>query len=79
MPRVKPLIQKRGETLIALLWGMMAVQSTNVAVVADKTGIKKSTLYRRKKSPEDMTLGEILTMGKALHIPIDDIRQAIRY
>lgn len=79
MPKVTPLIQRRGEPLIALLWGTMAVQSTSANSMAEKMGMKKSTLYRRKQNPEELTLGEILKMGKALHIPIDDLRQAIRY
>lgn len=79
MPRVKPLIERRGEAIVNLLWGAMATQETSAAETAKRAGIDRATLGRRKKKPEDFTVGELTALGKALHIPIEDLRQAMKY
>lgn len=79
MPRTKPLIEKKGEAMVTLLWGTMALQETSAAAVAKKAHIDPSKLSRRKKKPEDFTLGELLDLGRALHIPIEELRAALRY
>ncbi len=79
MPRVKPLIEKRGSSLARLLWGQMAVNDVALGDVAQKMNMGVNTLRRRKEDPESLTVGELLKMGKLLNIPIEDLRQSIRY
>lgn len=79
MPRVKPLIEKRGSSLARLLWGQMAVNDVALGDVAQKMNMGVNTLRRRKEDPESITVGELLKMGKLLNIPIEDLRQSIRY
>jgi hypothetical protein len=79
MPRVKPLIEKRGSSLARLLWGQMAVNDVSLGDVAQKMNMGVNTLRRRKEDPESLTVGELLKMGKLLNIPIEDLRQSIRY
>ena len=79
MPRVKPLIEKRGSSLARLLWGQMAVNDVSLGDVAQKMNTGVNTLRRRKEDPESLTVGELLKMGKLLNIPIEDLRQSIRY
>lgn len=79
MPRVKPLIEKKGEAIVTLLWGAMALQETSASAVARKVEMDPATMSRRKKKPEDFTLGELLALGRALHIPIEELRSALRY
>lgn len=79
MPRVKPLIEKRGSSLARLLWGQMSVQDVKLGDVAQKMNMGVNTLRRRKEDPESLTVGEMLKMGKLLNIPIEDLRQSIRY
>lgn len=79
MPRVKPLIEKKGSSLARLLWGQMAVNDVSLGDVAQKMNMGVNTLRRRKEDPESLTVGELLKMGKLLNIPIEDLRQSIRY
>ena len=79
MPRVKPLVEKKGEALARLLWGQMAVQDVKLGIVAKKMEMGEGTLRRRKAEPETITVGELIKMGKLLNIPIEDLRAAIRY
>ena len=48
MPRVKPLVEKKGEALVRLLWGQMAVQDVKLGTVAKKMEMGVGTLRRRK-------------------------------
>jgi hypothetical protein len=79
MPRVKPLIEKRGSSLARLLWGQMAVNDVALGDVAQKMNMGVNTLRRGKEDPESLTVGDLLKMGKLLNIPIEDLRQSIRY
>lgn len=79
MPRVKPLVEKKGEAVARLLWGEISVQEMKLSYVAKKMDMGEGTLRRRKAEPETLTLGELLQMGKLLNIPIEELRSAIRY
>ena len=47
--------------------------------LGDKAHISRTTVARRKANPEDLTLGELRRLGRALGIPIEELRAAIRY
>ncbi len=42
-------------------------------------GRSKTVIYDRLKSPENFTIGELAKLGRALSIPIEELRQAITY
>ena len=46
---------------------------------AKKLGMSPSTLSRRCKDPGSMTVDELLNFGRKYHVPIDELRQALRY
>lgn len=79
MPYTPPLYKPKGEDVVKLIWGEMAVRKLTVKDLADRTGITTSLLYRRKKHPEAFTIGEITKICRNLNIPIDDLRLAIKW
>lgn len=79
MPRVNLGRKGNEEALVSLLWGRQAATGISVSQMAEKAGMTPQTLRTRKKSPQDFSLKELLALGRALNIPIEDIRTAIRY
>ena len=79
MPRVKLGRKPNDEVLISLLWGRKAAIGMPVGTMAEKAGMTPQTLRSRKKSPQDFSLKELLKLGRALDIPIEELRDAIRY
>ncbi len=79
MPRVKLGRNPANEKIIALIWGMADVHGLTNEQLGDKANISRTTVARRKANPEDLTLGELRRLGRALGIPIEDLRDAIRY
>ena len=80
MPRTK-LDDYNGkwEGVVCLIWGKMAAMNLSVNDLSEKTQIKRGVLYRRKKKPEEFTLGELTSICRSLHIPIEDVRSCVRY
>lgn len=79
MPRVNLGRNTANEKLVALIWGQAAVQDLSTTQLAERAKISRTKLYELKKSPEDMTVGELRRIGRALGIQIEDLRAAIRY
>lgn len=79
MPRVKLGRKPNDEVLISLLWGRQVAMGMPVGTMAEKAGMTPQTLRSRKKSPQDFSLKELLKLGRALDIPIEELRDAIRY
>lgn len=79
MPRVNLGRNIANEKLIALIWGQAAVLGLSTTQLGAKAQISRSKIYELKKTPEDMSLGELRRIGRALNIPIEDLREAIRY
>lgn len=79
MPRVKLGRNPANEKIIALIWGMADVHGLTNEQLGVKANISRTTVARRKANPEDLTLGELRRLGRALGIPIEDLRDAIRY
>ena len=79
MPRVKLGRNPANDKIIALIWGMADVHGLTNEQLGDKANISRTTVARRKANPEDITLGELRRLGRALGIPIEDLRDAIRY
>lgn len=79
MPRVNLGRNVANEKLIALIWGQAAVQGLSTAQIGERAKISRSKMYELKKSPENLTIGELRRIGRALGIQIEDVRAAIRY
>ena len=79
MPRVNLGRSTANEKLVALIWGMAAARGLTSEELGDKADVSRTTIARRKAHPEDLTVGELRRLGRALGIPIEDLRDAIRY
>ena len=65
--------------LAAQFWGPAAAAGLTTEELGAKAKISRSRIYARKNKPEDLTLRELRSIGRALNIPIDELREAIRY
>lgn len=79
MPRVNLGRNTADEKLVALIWGNAAVRGLTTPQLGERAKISRSQIYRLKKKPEDMTIGELRRIGRVLGIPIEEMRAAIRY
>lgn len=79
MPRVNLGRNLADEKLVALIWGHAAVQGLTTPQLGERAKISRSQIYRLKKAPEEFTVGELRRIGRALGIPIEELRAAIRY
>lgn len=79
MPRVNLGRNTANEKLIALIWGMASARGLTNEQLGAKAQISRTTVARRKAKPEDLTIGELRRLGRALGIPIEELRDAIRY
>ena len=79
MPRVNLGRNTANEKLVALIWGMAAVRGLTSKELGDKANVSRTTIARRRANPENLTIGELRRLGRALGIPIEDLRDAIRY
>lgn len=76
MPRLSK--DERMQSVSRLIWGAISTQGLSLDELTDKTGISRSTMFRRKANPETITLGELDKLVRFLHIPIEDVRNAIK-
>ena len=67
------------ERIVALIWGTAAARGLNNEQIGARAKLSRATVCRRRKQPEDITLGELRSIGRALGIPIEELREAIRY
>ena len=81
MPRVTsvPAFRPRGLELVKVIWGELVARELTVDDLADRTGISRDRLYRRKARPEEFTVDELVTICRNLSIPIEELRAAIKY
>jgi DNA-binding Xre family transcriptional regulator len=78
MPRVN-LCRDKHEQLIKTLWGAKAVSEKTDDELARAIGMTRQTLTTRRKRPETFTIGELEKLGRALNVPIDELRSGITY
>lgn len=79
MPRVNLGKKPDDEALVSLLWGRQAAMGMSIGTMAEKAGMTPQTLRARKKNPQEFSLAELKKLGRALQVPIEDLRAAIRY
>ena len=78
MPRTN-LDKQPNEKLKTLLWGRIKRDNAALEAAAKKLDMSLSTLSRRCKDPGSMTVDELLKFGRRFHVPIDELREALRY
>lgn len=79
MPRVNLGRNYANEELVTLIWGTAAARGLDSTRTAAAAKMSPDTLRRRKLKPEDLTVGELRRLGRALGIPIDRLRSVISY
>lgn len=78
MPKTK-LGRPKPSKVVETIWGRAAALGISTPQLAESSGMVSSKLYRRKASPGTFTLDELTRIGRCLDIPIDDLRQCLRY
>lgn len=78
MPRTR-FDKKKNEALGVLVNGYIYKEGGTLATGSEKTGISRATLCRRLAKPGDFTIDELLDLCRKYHVPIDELRAAIRY
>ena len=78
MPRTR-LDNKKNDALGVLVNGYVYKAGGSLADGAEKTGLSRATLCRRLAEPGDFTIDELLNFCRKYHVPIEDLRAAIRY
>ena len=76
MPRTR--LDRKPHPISVLFNGYVFTVSGNLLSCSEKVGIPRSTLQRKRAAPDTFTVGELLKVARAYHIPIDDLRAAIR-
>ena len=75
MTRTK--LDKAPDKLYILLNGAAATKTKQE--LAQMLGMSETTVRSRLRRPETMTLNELYRLCHLLHIPLEDLRQAITY
>ena len=76
MPKLRE-IQPRHQRLRVLIQGTIVALGKTTEDVARIWGCSHPTALKRLRSPGDMTIDQLLTLGRGLGIPLDEIRTAI--
>lgn len=79
MPRTKLDRKPRHYELQVLLRGTVDTNERSRPELAKMMGCSNSTVTNKFKNPGSMTLDQLTALGRGLHIPIDELRAAIRY
>ena len=79
MPRVNLGRKPENDALVKLIWGAAAAENAGHGKMADIAGFSIRTLQERKKDPSKFTVEELRKLGRGLHIPIEEMRAALRY
>ena len=79
MPKVNLGRNEAGEALTNLLWGRKAVTGMPAEEMAAIAGVSPRTMQERKKDPTDLTVKQLLRLGRQMGVPIEDLRAALKY
>ena len=67
------------DKLIALIRGTAITKDKTYTDIGNMIGRNQNTVTSRIKNPETFTIEEISRIGRGLNIPIEELRQCIRY
>ena len=76
MPRLREL-RPRHEPLLVLINGTLQALGKGTEDVAAIWGCSAPTARKRIREPGEMTIDQLLTLGRALGIPLEKVREAI--
>ena len=76
MPKLREVLP-RHQRLRVLIQGTIAALGKSTEDVASIWGCSHPTALKRLRAPGDMTIDQLLTLGRGLGIPLDEIRNAI--
>ena len=62
-----------------LIIGFLGLRHNPAADVAAILGCSENTARARLRYPGDLTVSELISICRGLHIPIEELRAAIRY
>jgi len=65
--------------LARLIIGFLGLRHNPAADVAAILKCSETTARARLRNPGDLTVAELISICRGLHIPIEDLRAAIRY
>lgn len=78
MPRTR-FDKKKNEALGVLVNGYVYKDGGSLTTGTEKTGLSRATLCRRLATPGDFTIDELIGFCRQYHVPIEELRAAIRY
>lgn len=78
MPRTR-FDKKKHEALAVLITGHVYKDGGSLKEGARLIGCDPSTLCRRLANPGKFSIDELLALARGYHIPIEDLRAAIRF
>lgn len=78
MPRTR-FDKKKNEALSVLVHGYIYKDGGHAKQAAAKIQMDYRTLCRRLNKPGDFTVDELLDLCRKYHVPIDELRAALRY
>ena len=78
MPRTK-LDKKKNDALSVLVNGYVHKDSGTIKEASERLQKEYRTVCRRLAEPGSFTIDELLDFGRKYHVPIDELRSAIRY
>lgn len=80
MPRTKLGAENRKyDKLVALFRGTATTRGKTYRDLGKMAGCSPSTITVRFQRPETLTIEEVARLGRGLGIPIDELRQCLKY
>ena len=80
MPKVKYMTRKTPHVKLGILLnGACQFAGLNAIAVGKFIGRCEDTALDRLRHPGDLTVDELMKLGKAAEIPIEDLRAALQY
>ena len=78
MPKLrKTESEQKNVLLIGTIRKYLSMRGVTVSDLAITTRLGESTMYRRMRVPEELTLGELRAIMRKLQIPVDEIKTVI--
>ena len=80
MPRsmVRNIPEEQNCIIRGSIKNLMEIRRMDVSEVARKAGMKESTLYAKIRDPAKLTLRELRSLYKALHVPDEEKERIAR-
>ena len=78
MPRTR-FDKKKNQELAVMLNGYVYAFGGTIQQAAEKIGMHRQTLGSRLAKPGDFTVDELLHFCRQYHVPIEELRAAIRF